>query len=62
MIKLRRRKEHEKMNGWIEEIQNAIAYVEENLTEDLDVCDIAERAYVSAFYFQKYSQCCVVLR
>lgn len=41
------------MNGWIEGIQNAIVYVEENLTEDLDVCDIAERAYVSAFYFQK---------
>ena len=41
------------MNGWIEGIQNAIAYVEENLTEDLDVCDIAEKAYVSAFYFQK---------
>lgn len=41
------------MNGWVEGIQSAIAYVEENLTEELDVCDIAEKAYVSAFHFQK---------
>ena len=32
MIKSQRRKEHEKMNGWIEGIQNAIVYVEENHT------------------------------
>ena len=41
------------MNGWVEGIQNAIAYIEENLTEELDICDIAEKAHISAFYFQK---------
>ena len=42
-----------KMNSWTEGIQNAVQYIEDNLTEDLDVADIAARAYVSPFYFQK---------
>ena len=41
------------MNGWNEGITNAIAYIEENLTEDLDISKIAGKAYVSSFYFQK---------
>ncbi len=41
------------MNGWNEGITNAIAYIEENLTEDIDINKIAEKAYVSSFYFQK---------
>lgn len=41
------------MIGWIEGIQNAIEYIEDNLTEDLDIHDIAEKACVSAFYFQR---------
>ena len=41
------------MNDWNEGIANAIAYMEENLTEDLDVNEIAGKAYVSSFYFQK---------
>lgn len=41
------------MNGWTEGIQNAIQYIEDNLTEELDIAEIASRAYVSPFYFQK---------
>ena len=35
------------------DIQNALAYIEENLTDDLDVRDIAKRAFLSPFYFQR---------
>ncbi|MBO5144868.1 MAG: AraC family transcriptional regulator [Lachnospiraceae bacterium] len=41
------------MNTWAEGIQNAIQYIEENLTEELTVKDIAEKAYVSEFHFQR---------
>jgi len=41
------------MIGWIEGIQNAIEYIEDNLTEELDIHDIAEKACVSAFHFQR---------
>jgi AraC family transcriptional regulator len=41
------------MNGWNDGITNAIAYIEENLTEDMDINKIADQAYVSSFYFQK---------
>lgn len=41
------------MNGWKEGIANAIAYMEEDLTQELDIAKIAEKAYLSSFYFQK---------
>ena len=41
------------MIGWVEGIQNAIDYIEENLTEELKIQDIAGKAYVSAFHFQR---------
>ncbi|MBQ7920418.1 MAG: AraC family transcriptional regulator [Lachnospiraceae bacterium] len=41
------------MNTLIEGIQNAITYMEENLTEDVSVKKIAEKAYVSEFHFQR---------
>jgi AraC family transcriptional regulator len=41
------------MIGWIEGIQNAIEYIEDNLTEELQIIEIAEKAYVSAFHFQR---------
>ena len=41
------------MNGWIEGIGDALRYIEENLTEELKVEDIAAKAYVSAFHFQR---------
>lgn len=44
-----------------EGIQAAIDYTEANLTEDIDVHDIAARAYVSAFHFQRiFSSLCGV--
>lgn len=39
--------------GWIEGISDAINYIEENLMEELTMEDIAKRAYISPFYFQK---------
>lgn len=41
------------MNTWIEGIQNAIEYVESHLTEDIQIKDVAEKAYVSEFHFQR---------
>ncbi|MBE6902172.1 MAG: AraC family transcriptional regulator [Ruminococcaceae bacterium] len=41
------------MNGWAEGITNAVQYIEDNLTEELDIADIAARAYVSPFHFQR---------
>lgn len=41
------------MNSWNDGIRNAIYYIEEHLTEDIDVNKIAEQAFVSSFYFQK---------
>lgn len=45
------------MNGWAESIQSVIQYIEDNLTEELEIEDIATKAYVSAFYFQKIFSC-----
>lgn len=41
------------MNSWAEGIQSAIAYIEENLTEELKIENIAAKAYVSPFHFQR---------
>ena len=41
------------MNDWNEGIANAIEFIESNLTERIDIEDVARRAYVSSFYFQK---------
>lgn len=41
------------MNSWNDGIKNAIAYIEENLDQNLEVSDIAKQANVSSFYFQK---------
>ena len=44
---------------WIESMRQAITYIEENLTEDLTIRDIARQAYLSEFYFQKgFSMLC----
>ena len=40
--------------NWMENLQNAIAYIEENLTEEIKVRDVAEKAYVSEFHFLLY--------
>ena len=39
--------------GWIEDISNAISYIEANITQELTINDIAKQAWVSPFYFQK---------
>ena len=38
---------------WTECISMAISYIEENITEELTIDDIAKQAMVSPFYFQK---------
>lgn len=38
---------------WIDGMRNAISYIEKNITKDISADDIASRAYVSSFYFQK---------
>lgn len=41
------------MSSWTEGLQNAIVFIEKNLTEDITVKDIAEKACVSEFHFQR---------
>lgn len=41
------------MNGLAEGIQSAVRYIEDNLTEELSIDDIAAQAYVSSFHFQR---------
>jgi AraC family transcriptional regulator len=38
---------------WIHGIQNAIRYIEDNITTELDYDEIAKQAYVSSFHFQR---------
>lgn len=45
--------------NWIESIREAISYIEENITEELTVEDIAKHVHISPFYFQKgFSMLC----
>lgn len=41
------------MSGLAEGLQNAIQYIEDNLTEELNIDDIAAKVYVSSFHFQR---------
>lgn len=41
------------MNSWTEDIQRALAYIEDNLTGELTIQAIAKEARVSPFYFQR---------
>lgn len=38
---------------WIKAVEDAIEYIEENITEDLTIGEIAATVNLSAFYFQK---------
>lgn len=38
---------------WIESIREGISYIEENITKDLSVKEIADMVNISPFYFQK---------
>lgn len=39
--------------GWIEGISEAISYIEDNITQELTIENIAKQALLSPFYFQK---------
>lgn len=39
--------------GWVEDIGEAVRYIEDNITQELKMEQIAKRACVSSFYFQK---------
>ncbi|MDO4863367.1 MAG: AraC family transcriptional regulator [Ruminococcus sp.] len=41
------------MQGWIDGFQESIEYIEQNLTEALDTEDIAAKAALSSFYYQR---------
>ena len=41
------------MQGWIDGFQKSIEYIEQNLSEMLDIEDIAKEAALSPFYYQR---------
>ena len=41
------------MNGLTEGLNDALAYIEENLSDPLEIGAVASRAHVSAFHFQR---------
>ena len=41
------------MADWTESIENALAYMEAHLTQELEIREIAKRACLSPFYFQR---------
>ena len=41
------------MVDWISGVQNALRYIEDNITEELDHNEIAKQACVSSFHFQR---------
>ena len=49
------------MNSWNDGIRNAIYFIEDHLTEDIDINEIASKAFVSSFYFQKIFNVCYLL-
>lgn len=41
------------MSGWMESIADAIQYIEEHITEDISMDEVAKKEGLSSFYFQK---------
>ena len=41
------------MTDWIEGFQASIDYIEQNLTEELNIATIAKKAALSSFYYQR---------
>ncbi len=41
------------MQGWIEGFQESIDFIEQNLTDELDIEAIADKAALSPFYYQR---------
>lgn len=48
-----RTKKGKNVMEWMESIRKAINYIEENITEELTIENIAKHACISSFYFQK---------
>lgn len=45
--------------NWINDMQNAISYIEDNITENISIAEVAQSVFVSQFYFQKvFSMLC----
>ena len=42
-----------KVQGWIEGFQESIDFMEKNLTDELDIEEIAGKAALSPFYYQR---------
>ena len=49
------------MGDWTEGLQNALEYIEANLTNELEVREIAKRAFVSPFISRGYLLHCAEL-
>lgn len=44
---------------WVESISEAISFIEDNITEEITISDIAQKVHISPFYFQKgFSMLC----
>ena len=41
------------MQGWVEGFQRSVEYIERNLTEPLEIEEIAREAALSPFYYQR---------
>jgi AraC family transcriptional regulator len=41
------------MVEWLERMSEAVAYMEANLTHEVDMAEVATRAYSSSFHFQR---------
>lgn len=39
--------------GWVEGVSEALRFIEDNITEELTIEEISEKAMISPFYFQK---------
>lgn len=45
--------------NWINDMQNAIGYIEGNITENISIAEVSQSVFVSQFYFQKvFSMLC----
>ena len=47
-----------RMKGWIEGFQESIDFIEQNLTEELDITDIAGKAALSAYLWSSVRYDC----
>ena len=41
------------VQGWIEGLQSSIDFIEQHLTDELDIEEIAGKAALSPFYYQR---------